>query len=390
MKALKQTKGRVGVQVKEGRLRLNLPREWFGGEQKRFALGIDATPSNLILAEQIARQVELDYLEDKFDPTLKRYKPQTKPAQIQIVKPISLGDLWDRYQSYKAPGLKETTIVKIETFTKHIAKISNLDPCDALTVRERLRDITTNHQVKRILNEIDAAFKFGIKYKLIQEASSPYSGMAAELPKFNYQVEPHPNAFSEKEMEEVIAAFQNHKGNWNGRGVTGSSYAFYAPFVQFLFLTGCRPSEAIGLRWKSISGSCDEIEFNGSLLYMGNRWIQTTGSKNNKKRTFPCSLKLQNLLLERKQDARSEALVFPSKKGKSINYTNFGNNAWKKVVSPIKEDTTAYSCRDTFITLQLLKGIPAFVVAYWVDSSVEIIERFYADTLKLRLIKPMD
>jgi hypothetical protein len=32
----------------------------------------------------------------------------------------------------------------------------------------------------------------------------------------------------------------------------GIGYSYYAPFVEFLFLTGCRPSEAIGLQWKHV------------------------------------------------------------------------------------------------------------------------------------------
>jgi integrase len=86
--------------------------------------------------------------------------------------------------------------------------------------------------------------------------SNPYDGMAAEMPRFNYQQDPKPNAFTEEERDRVIAAFKAHKGNWNGRGTAGMGYSYYASLVEFWFYTGCRPSEAIGLQWKNITDDC--------------------------------------------------------------------------------------------------------------------------------------
>lgn len=51
-----------------------------------------------------------------------------------------------------------------------------------------------------------------------------------------------------------------------------------------------------------------------------------------------------------------------------------------------------YSCRDTFtfITLQLLKGVPTGVIANWCDTSVQMIERHYLDKLKVSQLRPVD
>ena len=73
-------------------------------------------------------------------------------------------------------------------------------------------------------------------------------------------------------------------------------------------------------------------------------------------------------------------LVFPSPDGKPINYGNFSQRAWDSVVDPIsKRNTTPYSCRDTFITEQVNKGVPPALVAKWCDTSVGMIERHYYD-----------
>lgn len=114
------------------------------------------------------------------------------------------------------------------------------------------------------------------------------------------------------------------------------------------------------------------------------------GSKNNKKRDFTCSQRLQQLLQSIRPDKPDpEALVFPSPKGKVIDYNNFSNNAWSRVVDPIQPGTTPYSCRDTFITIQILKDIPIGLVAAWCDTSVAEIEKRYFD-LKLQKVKPID
>lgn len=47
------------------------------------------------------------------------------------------------------------------------------------------------------------------------------------------------DSFSEKEMNMIIKAFEEHP-----------TRSHYAPFVKFLFWTGCRTDEAIGLKWK--------------------------------------------------------------------------------------------------------------------------------------------
>jgi integrase len=134
------------------------------------------------------------------------------------------------------------------------------------------------------------------------------------------------------------------------------------------------------------------IRFQGSITTSGTgRPTRVKGSKNNKPRTFPCSAKLRELLQSlRPEESKPNDLVFPSPKGKPINYDNFCKRAWNKVVDPIKPDTTPYSCRDTFITTQILKGVQETVIADWCDTSVEMIQKNYVDHLKLLNIRPID
>jgi integrase len=228
-----------------------------------------------------------------------------------------------------------------------------------------------------------------IEHGLIEK--NPYKAIANDLPKFRYQTNPTPNAFTKQEREQVIEAFKAHQDTWNGRGYTGFSYSHYAPIVEFWFLTGCRPSEAIGLRWAQVTEDCKFVQFVGAVSYCYGKKVEVEGSKNNKTRRFPCSDRLRSLLQSIKpENCNPDTLVFPSPKGNTINYNNFCNTAWNQIVDPIKPGTTPYSCRDTFITVQILNRVPESVIADWCDTSIEMIQKHYADFLKMLSLCPED
>jgi integrase len=387
----KASKGTVQVIASNNRLQL---RFRFGGKRHYLSMGLPDTKVNRKAAEQKATQIELDMLSGNFDETLEKYKPHsafsTVTPDITPKSVLTSAQLWERYIEFKSSEVKETTKHYHTSFSKLFARLGDVSVLNAVEVKAGLEKITTVHQVKRSLMQLNAACNWGKKHGLID--SNPYDGMANEMPKYRYQVDPKPNAFDEEERDRVIEAFKNHKGNWNGRGLTGMGYAHYASFVEFMFLTGCRPSEAIGLQWKHISEDFSFIRFEGSITTSGNgKPIRVEGSKNNKKRRFPCSARLRDLLRSIKPvNADPNALVFPSPKGKVIIYNNFCNNAWNKVVDPIKPETTPYACRDTFITTQILKGTPETAIAQWCDTSVEMIQKHYADHLKLLSLRPID
>lgn len=158
-------------------------------------------------------------------------------------------------------------------------------------------------------------------------------------------------------------------------------------YVEFLFLTGCRPSEAVGLT----SDDFSSIIFSESIIISKGKQIKSKGSKNNKVRTISVSKNLQQLLQSLKTEfSKSDSLVFPSPTVKAINYDNFARRAWSTVVDPIKPNTTPYNCRDLLITVQLLKGVPSAVIAKWCDTSTGMIERNYADKLQLSQLRPLD
>ncbi len=48
-------------------------------------------------------------------------------------------------------------------------------------------------------------------------------------------------------------------------------------------------------------------------------------------------------------------------------------------------DRVIYNCRDTFITKQLIAGVPIAIIAAWCDNSPSVIESRYADYIRLAI-----
>lgn len=382
---LKKSKsGSVQIKISNERLQLVFS---FGGKRHYLSLGLADTPYNYKQAQDKAFEIQRDMDYGLFNPAqLDKYKIKVGLTTVESVTPITpmptVLAIWKGYFESRRNELKPKTIEKYENLTRLFTKIGDLAIEDAMQVKAALQKITTVARVRDGLTYLNAAANWACKHKLI--AVSPYLGMANEMPKPKYITDPQPNAFSEDEMNRVVAAFLNDQR-------PGMTYRHYAPFVEFLFRVGCRPSEAIGLTWGNITPDCGTIHFTGALVQVGNRRVRSEGSKNNKTRSISTSRATQALLLKiRPENPSSDALVFPSPTGDSISYRNFSRRAWQSITAPIKPDTTPYSCRDTFITSQLMKGVPTGVLAKWCDTSVQVIERHYLDKLKIAQLRPVD
>jgi integrase len=359
--------GSISIFERRGRLYLQFPRRWFGGEQKYHALNLPDTEINRSWAQERIATMHLDYLRGEFDPTLSKYFTEITPI---LATDLKLSQLWAEYCQYKSPRLKTATIFYLtSTLGHHITKCPYQAINQALEVRIWLLNHTTPAMTKRVLASLATAVKWGVKHGKIANPINPFMGMAEDIR--SEKDEPHPNAFTHSERDLIIRAFE-------------SSYYYYhySPLVKFWFLTGCRPSEGIGLEWSQINPDCSKIKFDRSIVRVGREVVRNNKSKTNRNRTFPANNELKNFLFDyRSQFLQPHTnLVFPSPTGKSIEYSNFCDRAWTRIVKPIvKRHSTPYSCRDTFITDQIAKGIPIAVIAKWCDNSVQMIEQHYLD-----------
>ena len=91
-------------------------------------------------------------------------------------------------------------------------------------------------------------------------------------------------------------------------------HSYYANYVKFLFYSGCRPSEAVGLQWKHISPDLTTITFEQSVVMGANGLELKKGLKTQDRRSFPINSQLKEILQSISRQ-NSEALVFPAPEG---------------------------------------------------------------------------
>lgn len=381
-KPQKAAKGTVGVEPFQGRLRLRLPRSLYAGKQKYLTLGLADTIENRKLAEQKARQIELDILAGYFDPSRAKYKPQAHPlasSTDDAPKTSTLAELWEKYTQFKSTQVEQTTIIRdYGKIQKRIQKLPVQDVTEAVAIRDFLLKTYSAEVTKRTLKQLNACCNWAVRSKLIP--SNPFEGMASEI-KSKKTSNSSRMPFTKDEVEAIIQAFENNTYSPKYAPIT---HSFYAPYVKFLFHTGCRPEEAIALKWEHIENKC--IVFREAVA-TDVRIRKDT--KTHETRSFPINSQLRTLLDSiRPSNYTLSSLVFPSRSGKEIDAHNFLNRVWKPVVENLVTDAKVrsylpqYNCRHTFITLCLESGVSVVQVAKWVGNSPEIIMKHYAGTIK--------
>jgi integrase len=368
-------KGECSIVVRSSRLRLKICKSVSSdGKTQEIALDMADSPAGRVVAAQILAAVQLDIYQGHFDPSLDKYK------RIPKVRRETVYGLWTKFVEYKSATVKVSTLDYYQRIIGDRLQSAPQSIERGLDLRNWLLSNTTTAFAARILNQFSAAVDWGIKHDLIDLIKNPYIGMGRDLKPKKYQP-PGADAFNSDEKELVLNAF-----------LTSRHYDRYYPLVYFLFLTGCRPSEAIGLRWGDISEDMQSVKFCGSIVQVNSIATRMDGSKTNRYRSFPINDELRDLL-EACQKVKGkfpdrDLLVFPSPKSKGpIDYINFSNRAWAQTVLPIlKRKTTPYSCRDTFITEQVAAGVPTQVIAKWVDNSPEMIDKKYFDITAIEML----
>lgn len=380
----KASKGSVSILNSNGRLQLRFS---FGGKRHYLSTGYPDTPQHRKLAEIKAKAIEKDILYEWFDPNnLDKYKPQAALSTVTPVTPIalpqpSLAELWEKYTEFKRPSLSPSTIAK--DFVKIANCISIHLPTkslsDAVAIRDWLVASKTPNAAKRVLTQLSACCDWACKSQLI--CDNPFLGMAGDVkvPKGDSE-DADINAFSLEERDRIIQAFKGDR-----------YYKFYAPLIEFLFLTGCRPSEAIALQWQHIALDFSAVRFEQAVVISENGLVCKKGLKTQKKRSFPANSRLAGLLASIKpENATGETKVFPSPEGSWIDIHNLTTRAWRSVLAKLDgiEYRKLYQTRHTFITAALetavttpdgkTKMLDAKDVAKLVGTSPKMIYEHYA------------
>ncbi len=351
-------------------------------------------------AERIALQISLDIENNEFDPTLAKYKPKKSSTNLAIApKGRSASDAkrdleeckeeiarkticvstWNKYVDFKRPSVSPSTIAKDYTKVKnYLGRATDANSLGAIELRNWLLKQTTPGATKKILVQLSACCNWAVKEGLM--STNPFNGMATDIKIPKAAKSKKIEAFSKEEELAIIEAFKSNRFCFKRYKTDKFKHSYYAPYVEFLFCTGCRPSEAIALQWEHISPNLKTITFKQAVVESEEGRECKAGLKTQPQRSIPTTERLRNLLHSVKpENCNPKDLVFPSPDGTWINTHNFCNREWKTILAglgfPYRKP---YSCRHSLITYALDSGLDAKDVAELVGNSAEIIYRNYA------------
>ncbi len=367
-----RSRAKVGtVQIKVSNERLQLVFR-HGGNRYYISTGFRDTPLNRKLAQEKAFEIQRDIEYGEFDATCEKYKPSSTlftvdgPAVIEIPVP-TMAELWEKYVEIRQVGKSPSTLRMYDWVGGHIDRCPHKLPSESQAIFDWLSVNIVPGTSKRLLTQFCACCRWAKKVGLIN--TNTFVGMAAEVKQPATEEDEDVNPFSRQDRDQVIEAFRANQ-----------HYSCYVPLVEFLFFAGCRPSEALALEWRHISSSV--ILFDQALVNgRGRKLVVKKGLKTQERRKFPINSQVARILQSIKPaHCAPNSLVFPSPKGKFIDWHNFTNRGWKIILEslPEIEYRKPYQTRHAFCSLCREEGIASIQIAKWVGNSAEMIDRVYA------------
>jgi integrase len=245
-------------------------------------------------------------------------------------------------------------------------KLLNLDSANEFTIylTSKFAKSSLGSLYRTCLNPcINQAIKQG----LIKD--NPYSHMP--LPRIQKNTI---ECFEPNEVKAIIAAFYS-----DAYLPKKSAYphSYYAPMIEFLALTGCRPEECHALTW-------DDIKYKGNKVFITFNKAYSNGlllpfTKTHTIRLFPCNNQLKKFIASIPKIENPNNLIFPSVTLGYVSQGNFRNIYWSKVLKGLVKDGKVhkylkqYCLRHSFITRLIREGVDIATVAALSGNSVEVI-----------------
>jgi len=350
-------KGSVQIVNRNGLLTLRLSYE---GARHQRALGLPDTPINRELARRKACEVELDIASGNFDPTFDQYFPR---EAAPIARPTTL-ELWEQFIEHRRNAHTSEQAVasrygliaaNLRRFKKDIeTEFTALEFVTLLRSRQSARIANQNLSLLRGFGE------WCIKER--QWDANHFTPIAS----LKVSERTHDEIFEVEDIHRLIEAASKDE-----------VLIQYRDFIIFLLNSGCRPSEAIGLRWEHVNFRRDEIHICESLsrLPQGGRVCKTTKSHT---RFIPMSRAIRTMLEGRANGTDLEGLVFTSPTGRPIDDHNFSQHIWKRLCAkagiPYR---SPYNTRHSVANHMLDSGATFHQVAYSLGNSARMISDTY-------------
>lgn len=282
---------------------------------------------------------------------------------------MNCSELFEKFIEFRRFFVCKRTLEKYYPIAKSLEEVYGLTSASTIKKADTLQFIAylraqglAVESVRRKLTYLKACWDWAIECELLE--FNPWKN----LPKIRETEYFEPcKPFSINEIVKIIEGFNSFP-----------EYRQLTPFIKFLFGTGCRTGEAVGLRWQDVTPDCRKVKIS-SQLTRGIRKIP----KNGKGRTLRLNPYLEKLLSEmRPKNPNPEQLIF-TWNGRTIDLGNFRNRPWKKVLEragvPYRK---FYATRHTFISHSLERGVDPVQIGEMCGNSAKVIFTNYASCIK--------
>jgi integrase len=394
--------------LKDGNLRLAFSTKLaeafnkLSGNTHRVRPGLIDSSQNYAVLEAKCWLIHSDFLDGKLDASLEKYGIQQN-TKLTVLSPpartVDIVELWDAYVNDNEQKKSLNTLDKLKKHWRNaLVETVNNTGTNPLAIIQALQKNKTFKVALEVLRNLDKCHEFGIKHGLCKE--NPYSKIAIELNskkranrfENNHQsideddIDNAERAYSLEEMEVIIEAFKKST-------LPDCIKAFY----EFLFLSGCRVSEAIAVKWADVKWDKECIVIARQWIYVSKCFAPLKGTKylpNHKQyRIFPMPKngRLWQLLEQLKRIDNPLNLVFvsstltPLSRTKLFDYWGTERNVKNYgIVKQLVEDKkigkylSMHHTRHTFNCVQQnIYGISEKVVSTWIGHHPEVNEKHY-------------
>lgn len=330
--------------------------------------------ANLTKVQNVKLRIESDIVNGCIDPTLEKYKALFKTTTAATAT-IDIRTLWNRFCESKRPTLAETTYKVIyKGVYQNVIEyhLREFDLEDTKGIESKLTEELAPFRVREVLTMLNSMCEWALNERLIDK--SVFAGRAASYPKRNYKntlIDP----FDPVEKQRILSAFQQRAPS-------------YFPFVRFFTLTGARPGEISGLRWKHVARDLSYVIFAESYNPQLRLFKDT---KTHQTRRFDCNRVLRDFLGNFPRRKPDDTVFHID--GNVINQVYLSREVWlghpphrNGVVQTLVENgelkryRKLYNLRHTAITEMIDAGLNVPLVAKLTGTSSTMIVKHYCGT----------
>ena len=370
----KSPKGAVSLTNYKNRIRLR-----WRYQGKRYSLSLGPYDKiNLKATKSVVLQIELDMANGQFDESLTKYggkvlKAVEEPKKLQTI--VACFEKW----------VKDYKQLDCDKNSDYFHLRGTLRKWGEINPSEFLNKLNTEKYCPKTYNERLSMLNGFSSWMLKQGiwTINPFDGVSRRKVKKTEKPEREP--FTEEEIRLILDAI---KRDLFCPPSSRYKHSFYYPFLYFIFKTGVRNAEAVGLRVGSLDFKNKTITIKEVLA----RTVKGTHAaarvrketKNGKVRILPMTDDLEELLRLATVGKDADDLVFQSFSGGAIDDRMFQRRVFSVVLQKLNiKHRVLYACRHTFGSRCIESGINPVMTAFLMGNNPETALRNYTHQLNI-------